>query len=226
MRPILLCVPFLSIACAVDLNVGDSTPNPDGSGQDDALAGNLGQLLSDGADLGDTAEQDDSDTTAGAPDTDAADTDAPSGQTCTPDEWVASNFSVPPDALSCSGTQIVRFDAVQGLWVGLVHCGGTAMRIYLSANETGPYLPALDVAGNGQDHCELIDPNFTIPNEDDITSGGCTACATSINLPLEGVSGWYRAFFGEAFVYVDTTGAWSWQTSRIDCATDPAVCVP
>ncbi len=221
MRPIQLCIPLLSFACAVDLNVGGSTPSPDATGPDDALAGNLSPIRYDDTDLADTAEQEDSDTAA-----DDVDTDAPNGQTCTPDEWVASNFSFPPDALSCSGAQIVRFDAVQGLWVGLVHCGGTAMRIYLSATETGPYLPALDVAGNGQDHCELIDPTFTIPNEDDITSGGCTACATSVNLPLEGVSGWYRAFFGEAFTYVDTTGPWSWQTSRIDCATDPAVCVP
>jgi hypothetical protein len=224
MRPSLLCIPLLTAACAVDLNVGDATTNPDGTGRDDALAGNLGVLAADDTDVDDTAlDDDDGDP---AEDTDAEDTDAPAPQTCTPDEWVSSTFSFPPDALSCSGAQVVRFDATQGLWVGLVHCGGTAMRVYLSAAEAGPYLPALDVAGHGQDHCELIDPAFTIPNEDDITSGGCSGCATSTNLPLEGVSGWYRAFFGEAFTYVDTTGAWSWQTSRIDCATDPAVCVP
>jgi hypothetical protein len=30
--------------------------------------------------------------------------------------------------------------------------------------------------GHGQDHCELVNPAFTIPNED-ITSGGCTSCS-------------------------------------------------
>lgn len=224
MRPSLLCIPILSAACALDLNVGAATSSPDLAGADDALAGHLVVVQSDDTDADDTGGDEQGVDPA---DTDeAADTDSPSGQTCTPDEWVASSFSFPPDALSCGGAQLVRFDVNQGLWVGLVHCGGTAMRVYLSAAEAGPYLPALDLAGHGQDHCELIDPTFTLPNEDDITSGGCTSCATSTNLPLEGVSGWARAFLGEAFTYVDTTGPWSWQTSRIDCATDPAVCVP
>jgi hypothetical protein len=108
--------------------------------------------------------------------------------------------------------------------VGLVSCGGTELRVYLSAAESGPYLPALDVAGHGQDHCQLVDPTFTIPNEDDITSGGCATCATSTNLPLEGVPGWYRAFYGEPFTYVERTGEWSWQTSRLDCGVPAAQC--
>ena len=57
-------------------------------------------------------------------------------------------------------------------------------------------------------------------------SGGCAACSTSRNLPLEGVPGWYRAVFGTAFTFIASTGAWSWQTSQLDCAVDLATCVP
>lgn len=165
-------------------------------------------------------------------DTGAADTGAPPADTgatttesgCVDGTWSRATFTFPPDDLSCAGDQVIRFDADQGLWVGLVSCGGTELRVYLSAAESGPYLPALDVAGHGQDHCQLVDPTFTIPNEDDITSGGCATCATSTNLPLEGVPGWYRAFYGEPFTYVERTGEWSWQTSRLDCGVPAAQC--
>jgi hypothetical protein len=140
--------------------------------------------------------------------------------------WVELGFAFPTDALACSGQQAVRFDATQGLYVGLVSCGDGFVRMYLSDNLEGPFLPALDLAGHGQDHCELIKPGFTLPNEDDIQSGGCPGCDTSINLPLEGVAGYARAFLGEPFQSVNPTGQWSWQTSRIDCDVDLTICVP
>lgn len=219
MRTRLMFVPLLLAGCTIEVGIGDPPPTPDADAATAADDSDTEQLAA-----GDTDAATDSaipvDT---AP---PADTDALPVTTCAPSDWVPSTFSFPPDALSCAGTQLVHFDATQGLWVGLVHCGGTAFRLYLSAAEAGPYLPALDLAGHGQDHCELIDPGFTIPNEDDITSGGCSACATSTNLPLEGVAGWARATFGTAFTYVASTGAWSWQTSRLDCDTDPLVCIP
>lgn len=165
-------------------------------------------------------------------DTDVSeDTAAPvpvdTGPLCDPTtEWVQTTFTYPPDALSCAGDQFIHYEPRAGLWVGVVSCGGTAYRIYLSESESGEYLPAMDTAGHGQDHCELLDPTFTIPNEDDITSGGCAACSTSRNLPLEGVPGWYRAVFGTAFTFIASTGEWSWQTSQLDCAVDLATCVP
>jgi hypothetical protein len=140
--------------------------------------------------------------------------------------WVALGFAFPTDAVACGGEQAVRFDATQGLYVGLVSCGDGFVRMYLSDNIEGPFLPALDLAGHGQDHCELIKPGFSLPNEDDIQSGGCPGCATGVNLPLEGVAGYARAVLGEQFQPVNPTGAWSWQTSRIDCDVDLSICVP
>jgi hypothetical protein len=85
---------------------------------------------------------------------------------------------------------------------------------------------ATDLAGHGQDHCELIQPGFQLPNEDDITSGGCLACATSYNLPIENVPAYGRAFLGDSFQLYRPTGFWSWQTSQIDCDTPIVPCVP
>jgi hypothetical protein len=160
-------------------------------------------------------------------DTDVAlDTAVDTGTPCPPAFFRPTPFAFPPDALSCNGPQFIRFDRTQNLFVGITSCGGTSLRIYLSRQPQGPFVPALDVAGHGQDHCELIDPNFRIVNEDDITSGGCTRCGTSINLPIENAPGWARAFFGDPFTFVPQTGPWSWQTSQIDCAVVPQTCVP
>jgi hypothetical protein len=138
--------------------------------------------------------------------------------------FAAASFDAPRDELSCDGEQRVRFDDRFGLWVGVTRCEGSSVRVYLSDREEGPFLPATDTAGNGQDHCELINPAFTsLPNEDDITSGGCAACSTGVNLPLEGVGTWTRANLGEPFARV-TSSEWSWQTSVLDCGIDVDVC--
>jgi hypothetical protein len=209
----LLLLPVVLAGCTVDVFLSAIPKDPD-----------VGDTTV--ASVADTDVEDSgADTDAPADTPPPADTDvAPTS--CAPTDWVPASFTFPPDDLSCSGTQLMRFDPPQGLWVGLVSCGGTAARIYLSASAAGPFLPALDGAGNGQDHCELVDPSFTIPMEDDITSGGCTVCATSPRLSLEGVAGWYRLFFGEPFNYVGSTAPALYQTSRIDCAYGPIVCVP
>lgn len=145
--------------------------------------------------------------------------DGPTGPdgTCLPDGFTPSAFEVPQDAMSCDGARSVRYDARQGLWVGIVACAPGTWRFYLSDGADGPFLPAMDVAGHGQDHCELVDPGFTLGNEDDITSGSCPTCAIGWNLPLEGVAGWYRGFLGEPFRYVAETGPWSYQVSQVTC---------
>jgi hypothetical protein len=133
------------------------------------------------------------------------------------DDLVPATFEFPADALSCAGRQWVREVPSQGLWVGVVECDDGYTRFYLASNSNGPYLPALDAAGHGQDHCELVNPAFTLPNEDAIDSGSCPSCRIQTNLPLEGVSAYGRAFLGTSFFYVPTTPSWSYQTSRIDC---------
>lgn len=145
---------------------------------------------------------------------------------CGPNAWAVASFAFPQDALSCSGPQLVRYDATAGLWVGVVGCAQGFLRIYLAPSASGPFVQATDLAGHGQDHCALIVPGWTLPNEDDITSGGCATCATSVNLPIEGAPTYARAFLGQPWTFYPTSGAWSWQTSRLFCGDVPAACGP
>jgi hypothetical protein len=50
-----------------------------------------------------------------------------------------------------------------------------------------------------------VNPAFTIPNEDDITSGGCTACAlgpySNPGNTQPGPPGYSRARFGDQFLF-------------------------
>jgi hypothetical protein len=130
---------------------------------------------------------------------------------------VQNNLDVPPDGQGCEGPSFVRWSSEQNLWVGVVSCDDGAVRVYLAESEQGPFFPALDTAGHGQDHCELVAPGFTLGNEDDITSGSCSSCSTGPNLPIEGLPGYARSQLGEPFVFVAETSPWSYQTSRLHC---------
>ena len=135
-------------------------------------------------------------------------------------DFFQRKLDVPPDEQSCEGPGFVRWSSEQNLWVGVVSCGDGAVRIYLSESEQGPFLPALDTAGHGQDHCELLVPGFTLKNEDNIASGSCASCSTGPNLSIEGLPGYVRSQLGEPFVFVPETGAWSYQTSRLSCGCE------
>jgi hypothetical protein len=137
-----------------------------------------------------------------------------------------TTFRFPEDELSCSGPQFVRFDDRFDLFVGVSTCQDTGeVRVYLSREEQGPFLPAADTAGHGQDHCQLVNPAFTFqPNSDDITSGGCVTCSTGTNLPLENRSVWVRANIDEQFTFVPQSPTWSHQTSRLRCGIDVDTC--
>lgn len=131
--------------------------------------------------------------------------------------WEAKPFALYPDGQTCLGDQWVRYDEGLRLWVGLTTCGPDETRIYLAASPEGPFAAAADWAGHGQDHCELVNASFTLTNEDDITSGGCTECSTGPNMPLEGRPAYARGNLGEPFVYVPVTPEWSHQVSRLRC---------
>lgn len=75
----------------------------------------------------------------------------------------------------------------------------------MSERRDDAFLDIADFAGHGQDHCELVDPAFTIPDEDDITSGGCTSCSVGDLIDLEGPPVYARARFGEPFERVTST---------------------
>ena len=140
------------------------------------------------------------------------------------EDWVATRFNYPRDELACNGAQMVRFDSIQALWVGVVSCGDDSfaqVRLYLSDNEYD-FFPATDTAGHGQDHCELINDSFgRLRDEDDITSSGCRDCSTTTNLPLENVYVFSRSRSGERFVFQES-GRWAYQTTRLTCG--PVLC--
>ncbi len=146
--------------------------------------------------------------------------------------WEANPFALYPDEQACLGDQWVRFDTGLGLWVGLTVCASDETRIYLADAAEGPFAAAADTAGHGQDHCALVNAAFTLTDEDDITSGGCTDCSTGPNLPLEGLPAYARSNLGEPFAFVEVTPEWSHQVSRLrcgvalGCATPPPATPP
>jgi hypothetical protein len=118
------------------------------------------------------------------------------------DAWKNECFTTwdPP---SCTGARYVRYDDTYDKYVGVILCGAAHYKIYLSESRTEPFYQIGDYAGHGQDHCELINPDFRIPNEDDMQSGGCTACSNSADSasyenPV-GTRGYSRAVFGDPF---------------------------
>lgn len=131
-------------------------------------------------------------------------------------KWEASNFQLPPNLGTCSGARYIKFSASQQKYVGVVLCTAKKYKLFLAAAKTGPFLELADGSGHGQDHCELINPKFTIPNDDEITSGGCSNCnvadAGQVSPPH---SQYYsRANFGEAFEIKNNSGQWSGEYSN------------
>jgi len=128
------------------------------------------------------------------------------------------------EAMNCDGPSFRRFDARYGLWVGLVSCGDAGYRFFLSEVAEGPYLPATDTSGHGQDFCELLDPSFRIELGDVITSGGCTECSIGANYSFVSGEVFVRGFFGERFVRTEALSWGGYQSSVIRCATGPLAC--
>jgi hypothetical protein len=131
--------------------------------------------------------------------------------------WKVQSFDFQKDELSCDGKQLLQYNHKYNVFVGLTLChDADQFRVYMSKSVKGPFLPVTDTAGHGQDHCELVNKDFKLPNSDNIKSGGCTVCNTSRNLPLEYVDTWARADIGHEFKLV-RSGEWSYQTSRLQC---------
>jgi hypothetical protein len=115
------------------------------------------------------------------------------------EDWKKSDFKTYSPA-ACTGDRFVRFDASYDLYVGAILCGDPKRyKLYLSDSLEGQFLEISDYAGHGQDHCELVNPDFTIPVEDDITSGGCTECSVDQLIDINGIPTYARARFGDPF---------------------------
>lgn len=131
--------------------------------------------------------------------------DDPDGST----GWVLQDFATSDGDPACDGQRLVRFAADYQAWVGAVLCGSAERyKLYMSQTQRGTYHQIADYAGHGQDHCELVNPRFLIPNEDEITSGGCAECAVGELVDVIDVPVFARARFGESFEQV-TSRFWA-----------------
>ena len=132
-------------------------------------------------------------------------------------DWLPNPFSYPLDDSACpAGTPFTRYDITQGLYVGVIRCGGGSMsRVYLSFDGFD-YYPATDLSGRGEDHCELIEPGWTpLSDDSSITSGGCSGCSISSTITITG-GAFARSMGGELFEYTPTA---SYPASRLVCGT-------
>lgn len=115
--------------------------------------------------------------------------------------WSPTTFTSTTGESACSGSSFVRWLPSYQKWVAVILCTPDRYKIFMGEDAAGPFHSIGDFAGNGQDHCELVNPAFTIPNEDDITSGGCTTCALGPFINPVGSRGYSRARFGDPFTY-------------------------
>jgi hypothetical protein len=122
------------------------------------------------------------------------------------------------DVPSCTGDRFVRFDQHYGVWVGAILCGSADLyKLYMSTSPDTAFLQIADFAGHGQDHCELVNPGFALPDEDDITSGGCTECSVAEPVDIVGVPVYARSTLGEAFTRVTSKDWADLTTSTYAC---------
>lgn len=109
----------------------------------------------------------------------------------------------------------MRHDDKYNAWVGAIQCGDAAhYKLCMSGKHDGAFLEIADFAGHGQDHCELVNPGFTLPDEDNITSGGCTTCALGDLIDIDGQPVYARAKFREPFKQV-TSRQWADLTTNV-----------
>lgn len=109
----------------------------------------------------------------------------------------------------CAGEVRKFYNAAFDKHIAVVLCSPSRYDIFMANQEDGPYYKVGDSAGHGQDHCQLLNPTFTMPNEDDITSGSCTSCAAAsagrvTNITYGNVKAgdspmFYRARFNDGF---------------------------
>ncbi|MBI4128130.1 MAG: peptidoglycan-binding protein, partial [Parcubacteria group bacterium] len=131
--------------------------------------------------------------------------------------WKKYDFSAYNGKLHCFGGRYVGYSQKYGKWVGAASCNDVTddqYKLYMSDSETGTYYQIADTAGHGQDHCELVNPTFTIPNEDDIKSGGCATCDILNMSDPQGEPVFVRANFGQPFSF-QTSVFWADLTSQI-----------
>lgn len=124
--------------------------------------------------------------------------------------WVASEFQTVGTPPPCSGVRHTHYVPAYDKWVGAIRCGGNPYRykLYMSDKADGTYYELADYSYHGEDHCELVNPTFTLPVDGDIRSGGCTTCALgSLTDPI-GVPVYVRGYFGNSFEFRASAHDW------------------
>lgn len=92
----------------------------------------------------------------------------------------AHDFKHDATTSGCQGGKMfVKYSARYQKWVGAELCSAGSYKLYLSETRDGVYAPIADSSGHGQDHCELVNPTFTLGNDDDVTSGSCKTCSVT-----------------------------------------------
>ncbi len=121
--------------------------------------------------------------------------------------WERVDFKADAATSACSGEKYVRFNEAMKLWVGAQVCSKDEYKLYLSKERMGLYAPVGDTGGHGQDHCELVSPGFSLPNDDDVRSGGCTTCAVEPWSLWSSPGGmvWTRSKAGTPFTFKEWT---------------------
>lgn len=76
----------------------------------------------------------------------------------------------------CSGATHVLYSPKVNKWVQVVLCSPQRYDIFVGEQQSGPFYKVGDTAGHGQDHCELVNPSFTLSHEDMVDSGNCPTC--------------------------------------------------
>lgn len=115
-----------------------------------------------------------------------------------------------PCSQRCTGTEILLDrTATYGLWVKVVLCSPTRYDLLLGPSASGPFSKIGDLNNSGQDHCELVDPSFTLGNEATITSGNCPTCDLEhggrayLHPEVFGTTLYYRYNLGQQFSFTN-----------------------
>lgn len=112
--------------------------------------------------------------------------------------WVVTST---PSESDCSGPSYVRWNGRYRKWVAAILCTSQTYKLKMSTSPGGPYFSIGDGSGSGDDHCELLDPNYTEP---------CGACSFGQATNSPGTTeGYFRANPGEDFEH-----DFQWRTSH------------
>jgi hypothetical protein len=126
--------------------------------------------------------------------------------------WEKIKFKTHNNKRYCYGAQyIAQSPKYPGAWLGAESCDdtkNTKYKLYMSNSKNGTYYQIADTGGHGQDHCELVNPDFKIANDGSIKSGGCTDCAVGSMIDVQNEPAYVRSKFGESFALVPNTRFW------------------